>query len=326
MFGLMDTDNSTKLNYDRTTGGFNRSWIRYADNTFEPVRKQGVIRRKKRSPDPAKDWWVVDRPQDWNPAEHGFNVTLNHDYGEDGKPSDLNRPGQDAKVQPVGRAETLELTGRDKGRVSNNLHPLGMDDRQPTGQKQAAETSSDQKKDVPRPKSSLGEGRKAYEEFETRREAAKSEEKSEPRNAAQDAAELNRREKRKRSSAEHARDVSNRERKQGIIPNQDSGHEQRPPSASKDAAELEHASKKESLEEYLMWLKEIKKSPPWQDQEMTPAEKVQKVTEPLGKEAGKILMELILKNSGSSLGRLLGHTLGKTSPFVDVLTNPRDAW
>ena len=56
MFEIFNTDNLTSLQYNRDTGGFDRRWIQYADNTFEPVRKDQSVSRKQRFPDPAKDW------------------------------------------------------------------------------------------------------------------------------------------------------------------------------------------------------------------------------------------------------------------------------
>lgn len=57
----------------------------------EPVRKEGDLMKKSRTNAPAEDWWVTEKPRDWDPRDHGFGVTLNHDPGGTGdKPA---RPG-----------------------------------------------------------------------------------------------------------------------------------------------------------------------------------------------------------------------------------------
>lgn len=81
MFDFLNADNYTSLHYNPHTGEQNRLWIRYGDNTFEPVRRNGNVNRKSRNKPDAPDWWVTERPQGWNPRDHGYYVTLNHDYG-----------------------------------------------------------------------------------------------------------------------------------------------------------------------------------------------------------------------------------------------------
>jgi len=119
--------------------------------------------------------------------------------------------------------------------------------------------------------------------------------------------------------------LSRWEKSQGIDPNQGSGHEKRPPSASRDAAQLRHAEKEMSLKEYIQWLDEMKHNPPW-EKKKTPAQKVQGVTHPLGEEVGTRLLEELLKNSGSTFGKALGYGIkGGGLPF-SILTDVEDAW
>lgn len=86
-------DQLSKVVYDRSTGGMKRQWIRYADDTFEPVRKTGNINKKYHSSNSMIDWWVTEKPLEWTPLENGFNVSLNHDfYGQ--RRSKAKRPTQ----------------------------------------------------------------------------------------------------------------------------------------------------------------------------------------------------------------------------------------
>ena len=102
MLGILDTDNYTSLHYNPRTGVNSREWIRYADNTFEPVRRNGNVNRKSRNRPGAPDWWVTERPLDWDPTEHGHEVTLNHDYGTEVSPAydkDMeNKPPEYSKL------------------------------------------------------------------------------------------------------------------------------------------------------------------------------------------------------------------------------------
>lgn len=82
MNDLLSTDKYTKQNYDRDAGEMKREWIRYADNTFEPVRQVRNTNRKYHSKKRMTDWWVVQKPQDRDSEKTGHNVSLNHDYGE----------------------------------------------------------------------------------------------------------------------------------------------------------------------------------------------------------------------------------------------------
>ena len=86
MDSISNDDKYKTLHYNSSTGAQDRLWIRYGDNTFEPVRRDGNLNRKSRDKPGAPDWWVTDRPQGWDPAQHGHKVTLNHDYGADRKP------------------------------------------------------------------------------------------------------------------------------------------------------------------------------------------------------------------------------------------------
>jgi hypothetical protein len=61
------------------------------------------------------------------------------------------------------------------------------------------------------------------------------------------------------SSVQGARELRQWELEQGIDPSYGSGHERRPPSSSKDAAELEHKRKLESDVEWQRWFYQTRK-------------------------------------------------------------------
>jgi len=179
MESLLNTDKYTSMNYNRATGRNERQWLMYADNTVEPVRKDGNLGRKYNSDPRTVDWWTMRKPKDWDPVAEGFNVSLNHDYGQQDK------PGGPPKTLPVTpkRAEPgrrdLRYDGGGHGKATDLL---------------LRETGQGTK--VPM-KTTLGRGAEGYQEFEQRRLAAKAEKSTEakPRNSTQDAAELNQKEK-----------------------------------------------------------------------------------------------------------------------------------
>jgi hypothetical protein len=102
MSDTFNADKYTRLRYDNSTGQRNRQWIRYADGMFEPVRKDGDLAAKCRTSDPAEDWWVTDRPRDWDPRDHGFEATLNHGTSLMGK-----NPNQ--RTMPEGAMTTVPV-------------------------------------------------------------------------------------------------------------------------------------------------------------------------------------------------------------------------
>ncbi|KAB1441610.1 hypothetical protein [Pseudodesulfovibrio senegalensis] len=57
-----------------------RAWIRYEDGSYEPVRMNGDIRRKKRGPG-IPLWWIMNMPRNWMPQAHGHAYTSNHPSG-----------------------------------------------------------------------------------------------------------------------------------------------------------------------------------------------------------------------------------------------------
>jgi hypothetical protein len=122
MFDTFNADKYTRLRYDNSTGQRNRQWIRYADGMFEPVRKEGDLMKKSRTNDPAEDWWVTDRPRDWDPRDHGFEATLNHGTSLMGK-----NPNQ--RTMPEGAMTTVPVQD---GNAASGIGPTGEPEARPT--------------------------------------------------------------------------------------------------------------------------------------------------------------------------------------------------
>ncbi len=71
MNSLLNKDKHISTRFDRNSGQTKREWIQYADGVFEPVRKDGNLKQKFHA-DPRKfDWWTVQKPLDWTPADEG---------------------------------------------------------------------------------------------------------------------------------------------------------------------------------------------------------------------------------------------------------------
>ncbi|MEZ7197118.1 hypothetical protein [Pseudodesulfovibrio karagichevae] len=81
MNDLLKSDAFTRTRVDRFTGEPRRQWLEYADGVMEPVRKEGSLAKKSHGNKRSLDWWTVEKPLDWDPAEEGRKVSLNHDYG-----------------------------------------------------------------------------------------------------------------------------------------------------------------------------------------------------------------------------------------------------
>ncbi|MGE4422430.1 MAG: hypothetical protein AB7D39_09050 [Pseudodesulfovibrio sp.] len=77
----LKSDAFTRTRVDRFTGEPRRQWLEYADGVMEPVRKEGSLAKKFHGNKRSLDWWTVEKPLDWDPAEEGRKVSLNHDYG-----------------------------------------------------------------------------------------------------------------------------------------------------------------------------------------------------------------------------------------------------
>ena len=287
MDSIFDTDNLTTLHYNPSTGRENRLWIRYGDDTFEPVRPGGNVNRKYHSRSRPTDWWVTEKPKDWNPADHGFDVSLNHDFGEHDK------PGRTGRGEPP--RSKLFLRNEDMGKGRQTMeYRYGRDESKPV-------PASDKKAAAPAARrTTLAGGGEGYRQAEAERQAAK-------------------------SSSQAAEDIKGWERDQGIDPNQGSGHERRPPSSSRDAAEMEHARKMQPVKEYIHWLREQRENPAWR-KEKTPVEKVQGVTEPVGKELAATLVKQMLDQSGSHFAQGLGRMFGKVNSVVGFLADADEAW
>lgn len=70
-------DKYMKLKYDPMSGKQNRQWVQYADGVLEPVRRDGDLNKKQRDPR-VMDWWVMEKPAEWDPLREGRQVSENH--------------------------------------------------------------------------------------------------------------------------------------------------------------------------------------------------------------------------------------------------------
>ncbi|WP_319469649.1 hypothetical protein [uncultured Pseudodesulfovibrio sp.] len=189
MNNMFNTDKYTKLEYNRNTGKMDREWIRYADNTYEPVRRDGNIHRKYHSPNRMTDWWLTRKPQDWHPSDEGADASLNHDYGEHDKPG--------AKRNKPPTRHNFLFRREDAAKAELFAQP-------------AAAEKGDGAPKPAAPKTSLGKGAGAIRELE---EKEKSQGATKPRNSAQDARDLNQLEKAMpRNSVQNAEDLKRAEK------------------------------------------------------------------------------------------------------------------
>ncbi|SOB59840.1 protein of unknown function [Pseudodesulfovibrio profundus] len=88
LFSTPAKDRYCKFTYNSMTGEYERDWIEYADGTFEPVRRNGHLRKKWNGQRTNCQWWHTRKPADWLPWEHGHGFAWNHTLGHDGKPAD----------------------------------------------------------------------------------------------------------------------------------------------------------------------------------------------------------------------------------------------
>ncbi|MGE4194083.1 MAG: hypothetical protein AB7E51_11895 [Pseudodesulfovibrio sp.] len=96
---------------------FNSLWV------MEPVRREGSLGRKFHGNKRALDWWTVEKPLGWDPAEEGRKVSLNHDYGRPDQPAGKQAaksatPPAPAGKRPVGPARTLLAMGAQAAKES----------------------------------------------------------------------------------------------------------------------------------------------------------------------------------------------------------------
>lgn len=77
--------------------------------------------------------------------------------------------------------------------------------------------------------------------------------------------------------------------------------------------------------EYQQWVRDNFRKHSKQ-QNLTPFEKAQGVTHPVGEETAEVLIEQFLKESGSSSGKALGKNLKVFGPLSDIFLSPKDAW
>lgn len=116
MNDLLKGDAFTRTRVDTFTGEPRRQWLEYADGVMESVRKEGRLSKKFHGNKRSLDWWTVEKPLDWDPAEEGRKVSLNHDYGrpEGGAGKQANaakkRPAS-AGPQPADLPRTLLAMG-----------------------------------------------------------------------------------------------------------------------------------------------------------------------------------------------------------------------
>ena len=103
LFSDYQKDRYCKFIFNPERNEYDRMWIRYADNTYEPVRRVGDLEAKwtgGRGNRDARTWWIEHKPARWRPWEHGFGFAWNHTLGEDHKPPDWG-----------GKSETEQLAG-----------------------------------------------------------------------------------------------------------------------------------------------------------------------------------------------------------------------
>ena len=70
-------DDNGVFRYDPRDNEQKRSWLKYADGVYEPVRNDGSLKRKQddyRQP----QWWQVDKPARWKPEDEGADFSWNH--------------------------------------------------------------------------------------------------------------------------------------------------------------------------------------------------------------------------------------------------------
>lgn len=112
---------------------------------------------------------MVNRPQDWDPTEYGFNVSLDHDYGQHDTPAGKPVP------KPVGKAKSTPqpsgLTGAGPGKAKTIAEALEAD----VPEVQKTSPAAGRTGEATQPLSSLLKGKAGYHAFEQRREAAKQE-------------------------------------------------------------------------------------------------------------------------------------------------------
>ena len=126
LFPDYQKDRYCKFIFNPECDGYDRVWIRYADNTYEPVRRDGDLEAKwtgGRDNRDARTWWVEHKPAHWLPWEHGYGFAWNHTLGEDHKPPDWS--GKSEAEQLAGNAPYfLALkTGRN-GRVAERTERI----------------------------------------------------------------------------------------------------------------------------------------------------------------------------------------------------------
>ncbi|MEF2230195.1 MAG: hypothetical protein V3571_04640 [Pseudodesulfovibrio sp.] len=116
LFPDCQKDRYCKFVFNPETASHERLWLRYADGTCEPVRRVGDPERKWAGSRLARAWWIVQKPADWLPWEHGFGFAWNHDLGQEGKPADWGGKSE-AEARAGNAPYFLEVDADRKGRV-----------------------------------------------------------------------------------------------------------------------------------------------------------------------------------------------------------------
>lgn len=81
-------DRYNRYTYNPVTNKQEREWIKYADGTYEPVRRTGSLSKKWNDQRTDFAWWTERKPADWMPQDEGLPFAWNHTLGEDNKPHD----------------------------------------------------------------------------------------------------------------------------------------------------------------------------------------------------------------------------------------------
>jgi len=141
-------DRFCRFTYNPQTSEYERNWIQYADNTFEPVRRVGNVKKKFEAQRTDFNWWTVKKPAQWRPWHEGHGFSWNHTLGEETKPQnwgnkskrerkagatpyflqlDLNDTHRiESRTERInGRRETWEFEYDDAGRLTSVIGDTG---------------------------------------------------------------------------------------------------------------------------------------------------------------------------------------------------------
>lgn len=130
-FGKGDTNGVFR--YNPVENRQERSWIKYEDGVYEPVRNDGNLGRKKNADYRTFDWWQVDKPAHWKPEDEGAGFSWSHTTGskddladqKTGQPLVEKRPeiSKEKGYHQPGKRKSPWTFGQDKAKEPS---PLGV--------------------------------------------------------------------------------------------------------------------------------------------------------------------------------------------------------